>query len=344
MPDPLPGARTDATAFVGSATQIAIGDLDHDGHRELVTVDPRELRVYAPDGKLVASAPVTGGVDRLVVADVDGDGKAEIYVGWGQSREHQDTKARVSVHRLEGRKLVEETVVAPETARNEVTAIVPMPDDKALLLAYFDSKYNVTSVVAKRGAGGWTTSPIASLRMAMSYARGDVDGDGKADLVVGRVYGDTQGVDGDAFVLRPDGTRTKIPSTRGLRSIAVIDGDVFLGDGWHQNYAASGRGLLTRAHATKGAFTTDLVEDTAGQYAVERILPAKIGGTSAIVTLGNRYVRVFLRDGATWRGLTVGGPYRDVAVGDLDGDGSDDLVLAGDKSEIVKLKAADWAK
>jgi hypothetical protein len=344
MPDPLPGIRTDAASFVGTAARVAVGDLDHDGRREIVAVDPNEMRVFAADGKLVASAPVTGGIDRLVVADIDGDGKAEIYAGWGQSREHQATKARVSMHRLEGGKLVDETVIAPETARNEITALVPVPEDKSLLLAYFDSKYNVTSVIAKRSGSTWTTTPVASLRMATSYARGDVDGDGKADLVVGRVYGDAQGVDGDAFVLRPDGTRTKIPSTRGLRSIAVIDNDVFLGDGWHQNYAAEGRGLLTRAHYVKGAFTTELVEDTAGQFGIDKILPAKIAGKPAIVTLGNHYVRVFLRDGATWRGLTVGGPYRDVAVGDLDRDGSDDLVLAGDKSEIVKLKAADWPK
>ena len=223
-----------------------------------------------------------------------------------------------------------------------------MPDAKSVLLAYFDSKYNVTSVVAKRGAQTWEVSKIASIRMATSYARGDLDGDGALDLVIGRVYGDDKGLDGDAFVLAQDGTRKRIPTTRGMRSLAIVDGDgdgrpeVFIGDGWHQSYADHARGLLTWARYSGSELETALIEDTAGQYAIERIVPATIDGKPAIVTVGTNYVRVFQRAGDRWRGITIAGLARDVAVGDLDGVPGDEILIVGEHSEIVNLRGVAW--
>ncbi|MDQ3368511.1 MAG: VCBS repeat-containing protein [Myxococcota bacterium] len=348
LPAPLPGVRTDVTSLVGGASRAAIGDLDGDGDLEIVLVDSQQLRVVEPSGRELAALPVTRGIHALVVADLDGDGRGEVFAGWGVSRDHLATKAAFTVHRLQGRKLVEESVLAPETSRQDVSGIVPMPDAKSVLLAFFDSKYNVTSVVATRGAHGWQTTKVASSRTATSYARGDVDGDGAIDLVVGRIYGDTKGHDGDAFMLRPDGSRLTIPSTRGMRSLAIADGDgdgradVFMGDGWHQHYGDHARGLLTWARYVDGRFTTELIEDTAGQYAIDKIVPTTIDGRAALVTLGTSYVRVFQRSGTTWRGLTIAGLARDVAVGDLDGVPGDEILIIGETSEVVSLRDVRW--
>jgi len=345
LPEPLPGEREDVSAFVGGALRAVIADLDGDGAREIVLVDASEMRVVTPRGKVVAKAPIRAGIQELVASDLDGDGRAEIYAGWGTTREHLATKLRLSVHRLAGGKLVEETVIEPTTTRNDVAAIVPMPDRKGVLFAYFDSKYMVTSVIARRAAQGWDREPVATLRTATSYAHGDVDGDGTPDLVVGRVYGDAQGSDGDAFVLAPDGTRATIPTTRGLRSLAIADGDgdgraeVYFGDGWHQSYAAQGQGLLSWSRHGAGGFQTEVIEDTEGQYAIEDIVPASLGGQPAIIAVGNHYVRVFSHRGGRWQGLTIGGAVRDVAVGDLDGTPGDEILLVGERSEIVRLPA-----
>ena len=339
LPSPLPGKRIDLTGAIGSAWRAAIGDFNGDKKREIVVVDSKQMRVIDASGNQIASAPVTSGIQVLVAADVDGDGKSEILAGWGLTRDFKDAKARITLHHVQGKQIVEQLIAEPATTRQDVTAIVPV-EKGALLVAYYDGKYTVTSAMAKQTGRTWKLDTIASIRMATSYARGDVDGDGKPDLVVGRIYGDDKGVDGDAFVLAPDGSRAKVPTTRGLRSLAIVGSDIFLGDGWHQNYGQNARGLLTRAWHDKDGYHAELVEDTAGQYGLERILPAKIDGKQVLVTQGSHYVRVFAKNGAQWKGLTIAGPSRDIAVGDLDAAPGDEVLIVGDKSELVDLHGA----
>lgn len=338
------GHHEAASITLPGAQRVAIGDLDGDGHNEIITVDATLIHVLTPTGREIATAPALGGIQILMTTDLDGDGRAELYAGWGQTRDHRDTLARITVHRLQGSTLASADVTTPTTSRPDVVAIVPMLDTHQLLVAYFESKYMVTSAIATPGPQGWSLQPLATIRTATTYARGDVDGDHVPDIVVGRVYGDDVGIDGDAFILRPEGTRTPLPTTRGLRSLALADTDgdgaleIFMGDGWHQNYAAQAHGLVTHVvRHPDGTFASELVEDTAKQYEVSRILPAHAGSTPAIVTMGSTYVRVFTRTNTGWKGRTLIGAGYDIAVGDLDGVPGDELVVVGDHSKIVKL-------
>jgi len=349
---PSPGSRTDLTnAFDrdgGKSTRIAVADLDGDGDREIVAIDAKMIRVLDATGRDVTSLPVVDGIQQLLAADLDGDKRAELYAGWGQTRDHMDSVAKITTYRFEKGKLVEEVIATPATSRQDVTSLTVYGPSE-LLVGYFDSKYMVTSMVATKGAKGWTTKTIASIRLAANYARGDLDGDGKPELVVGRVYGDEMGVQGDAFVLAADGTRKMIPSTRGLRSVITLDTDgdkraeIFMGDGWHNNYAKEAHGLLTTVKLdgtlATGTFTSALIEDT-GQYEVSKILPATIDGKLALVTQGNSFAKVFWRDNGAWKSLTYAGVTRDIAVGDLDGKPGDEIVIAADKSELIDLTGA----
>lgn len=346
LPRPLPGARTDLGAAIGKADRAAIGDLDGDGRNEIVVADAQRLRVLDAAGHERASASAPGGIQALAVVRLDDtDRRAAIVAGWGQTREHRDATARVEVYRLDGDRLVAETIAAPQTPRNEIAAIVPLADERgALLIAYYDGPYTVRSAIARRGPP-WTLTDVASIRMAASYARGDLDGDGRPELVVGRIYGDDQDQDGDAFVLAADGARTPIPTTRGVRALALADADgdgrpeLFLADGWHKDYGRIARGLLTWVHRVDGQLRSELIEDTPGQWSVGKILPCDAFGDGRVelVTVGSHYVRMYAHRSGHWEGLTLAGAARDVAAGDLDGVPGDELLILGARAELVSL-------
>jgi hypothetical protein len=325
-----PGAKQSASTKVpwaDDATHCAIGDFDGDGKGEIALGNANEIRIVTADGKPIASLPVTNGLQRLVVADLNHDHHDELYAGWGETREHRDGIARVTMIRLDAGKLVEGPVLEPATTRPEIAAIVPADD--GLVVAYFDSKYMVTSVLVSPGKPAET---LAQLRTAGAYARGDVDGDHKPDIVVGRSYGDAIGVDGDAFVLA---SHTMIPTTRGVRAIAVVDGDIILADGWHQNYAREARSLVTRAHWAGAKFETTKIDEVPGQYAIEAIVPLHGGG---FVTRGTHQVRVYRQIAGTWHSDQIAGTARDIAVGSLSGNFKDDILVLGTPSEIVSIQ------
>lgn len=303
------------------------------------------MRVLDATGRERAALPISAGIEVLLVTNVRGDNRGTIIAGWGQDREHMNAVAAVTEHHFNGTSLTSVTLFAPTTERNEIVALVPMADQRALLVAYFESKYMVASTIMRPGANGWTSEPLTSLRTATTYARGDLDGDRAPELVVGRVYGDDGG-DGEAFVLAADGTRTPISTTRGVRALAVADTDadgraeVFVADGWHKNYGQHAKALLSWARRGAQGFTTELIEDTVGQYEITRIIPAQIAGKTVIVTLGTAYVRAFVRNADRWVGTTVAKGARDIAVGNIDGTAGDELLVIGDRSALIDLSAS----
>jgi hypothetical protein len=179
--------------------------------------------------------------------------------------------------------------------------------------------------------------------MATGYAIGDVDGDQAVDVVVARVYGDARDRDGDAFLLRADGTRLAIPTTRGARAILAADSDgdgkdeVFLSDGWHQNYGKYARALLSWSRLQGSAFQTTPVEESPGQFSMARLVAGDLDGDRLpeIVAQGSHVVRVFKRHGDAWTGVSVFGLTRDVAVAD-----GQVLAIGDQKSEWIDLRGA----
>ena len=350
-------ARRDLSGPIGEALRVALGDLDGDGAAEIVVAHADALRVLDGDGRERARVPAPGGVQVLEVVDADGDGRAEILAGWGLTVERRDGTARVSIHRLAGapgggERLEEEIVATPETGRHEIVAIRPLQGAAGrggLLVVHYASKYMVRAVRARRGiAGGWAFDEIATIRMATSWLEGDLDRDGRPELVVGRVYGDDMDAEGDAFLLAADGARTPIPTRRGVRDLALVDLDrdgaleLLVADGWHRSYAREGRGRLSwlRPDDEGGGLRAELIDEGAGQYTVWEVVPADLegDGRQEVVTRGSAVVEVRRRDAAgAWSRQAVAGEARDLAVGDLDGRPGEEILVLGERAEVLSF-------
>jgi hypothetical protein len=324
--EPSPPRHDALLRALTPALRAVAADLDGDRRAEVVAVDARVLRVIDRDGNVLAETRAPSGIQLLGAADVDGDGRAEILTGWGRTVERRDGRARLSVFRLTGGQLSEEIVIEPQTERPDVAAILPHAG--ALVIAWFESKYMVRVESARREKGRWARTELATIRMATSFGSGDVDGDGKPDLVVGRIYGETLEADGDAFVLRPGGERVPIPITGGVRALGVADLDadgraeVLLGDGWNRDYGTRARGLLTRAslRPEQASFASELLDDGAGQYMLEQVFAADLDGDgrAEIVTRGNAFVRVLRSRDGRWHAESVGQACRVAFAADLD--------------------------
>ena len=320
-----------ALPAVGPAVRAAIGDLDGDRRGEIALADAARLRVVDRSGRQLAAAPAPGGAQALLVADVDGDGRGEIVAGWGRDRAHPEAAARVSLYRLEGGALREELIAAPAAGeRPEIAAI--LADPPGLFIAWYQSQFLVKSVRARREGEGWRLEEVAVLRTAGSYALGDVDGDGRGDLVVGRFYGDELASDGDGFLLRPDGARVAIPTTRGVNAVAVVGGEIFLADGWHKDYGRQARALVTRSRWQGGGFRSEVIGELPGEHSVRTLVAADLDGDgrAELAARGSASVRVFARAaGGAWRGRRAGGSATDLAAGEVDGAPGDELLAVG---------------
>lgn len=340
-------APADIARLAEGAERAAASDIDGDGQLELVLAEDRTLRVVALDGEELGRVDGPGAIQVLEVADLDGDDRAEVLCGWGRSRERPEAPIQLSVYRFDGDDLTEERVHRTETDRADVVAMVPVPGASApeLVVAWFDSKYMVQLARARRDGGRWTVDEGSTIRMATSLAVGDVDGNGTDDLVVGRLYGDSIDEPGDAFILQPDGSRTALPVTRGVRALALADldgdgaGEVLAADGWHKSYADHAEALLTLIDVGEGTPEAERLDRSEDEFVLWDVTPADLDGDGQleIVTRGNAHVRVLDRQDGRWSASTVQSACDEAAAADLTAaPGSELLLLCSGGAELVE--------
>lgn len=143
-------------------------------------------------------------IHNICLADADNDGRNDIVLlnGWSGYKDDY-----VSVHLLSyqnGHWIMKELWSKPSSRPQPVYLKVCDFDGDGrneIIASCFESKYMVQTIVLSENSGEWVTKASFTERMAMARDIGYLNG-GEPLQVVGRVYGDTIGANGDAYIIK----------------------------------------------------------------------------------------------------------------------------------------------
>jgi hypothetical protein len=357
------GVFATPTAFpsLSDIRAVATGDVDGDHRDELFVVSSGEgtigLSRMLGDGRLSYPEPViTGGrpLDAAAV-DLDGDGRAELC--W---LDRDDAKRSVVVHRRrDDGSWAEEQRVELAELRTDPLAIEGIDADgnSRADLAVFTLQ-NPMRLLQQQSDGSFIeVSAASSFRRGLvddllpaGLGNGDVDGDGRNELIVaGRGYA-------RALRLNPEGVLEVIDQFNAERGDAVVSATFVVdvdGDGTNEV-------LLVIEETNEIAV---LERDPRGVYRQRTTIPigrievvdaglADLGndGTPDLLLFGKDRFWTAPAGRVDFEVRTLGSyeadleelKYQELAAGDLDGDGTDELVaLDSRQSHILQVLSRD---
>jgi len=354
------GLFSDATAtnlppLSGNTTAVVLGDVDGDGDLDALSATDGGDRLYLNSGTGVFTDVTTSlpsafdPTSAVAMGDVDGDGDLDLALGKGSAVGRQNR-----LYLNGGAGIFEDvtTIDLPDEV-DDTTSIalgdIDADGDLDALVGKATDVAQQNRVYRNNGTGGFSDVTSTSLSPVLDHtwavALADVDGDGDLDAFVGngglieRQNRLLLNVGTGTFV---DVTATHVPAfLDATRSIALgdVDGDgdpdVLIGNlGQNRLYVNLGSGVFADVTATN---LPVLVDDTRavalGDVDGDGDLDAYVGKATGV--LGGAQNRLYQNDGtgvfvdvtATQLPVLLDAT-RDVALGDIDGDGDLDLFVA----------------
>lgn len=304
---PPPAPPADPNALPPSdrvfAVQLALGATPY-----VLGADGEQLWAAQPTepgrARVLWSVSGAGAVQRVAAGDI-GRG-LRLYVARGPSVKNR--AAPLSLFEVdpatgEARELWQRPA-EPDQKRGRSEAsflsVVDVDGDAAadLAFAYFEDTHHVRTRHLT-GEGKVIEGP--RVRMAMSRAYADVDGDGKVDEVVGRLYGEGTTDPGELRVHRADGSSVVIPADAGVRALLVAPDAsgrpaIYFSDGWVAKYATEAKAQLKRARWVEGKFEVEQLGASPDEFSFLELHAAEgasAGSQPIIVAQGNRRVTAF---------------------------------------------------
>jgi hypothetical protein len=210
---------------VGSQpSAVAVGDVNGDGKADAVVANGGDdnVTVLLSDGRgglrNAPDSPFAAGPKPhlIVLGDVNSDGRLDCAV-----TEHDSTEVRVFLGKGDGRfgRAPGSPVVAHSgKAHNHGLSFADVNRDGALDIITSNQDDNSVSVLLGDGKGGFTPaakSPFLVGRSPYPHELGDVDGDGKPDIVAPNVRGTSMSVllgDGKGGFLPAAGSPVQVPA------------------------------------------------------------------------------------------------------------------------------------
>lgn len=310
----------------GASTQVALGDLDGDGDLDAVIGSEYASAIlWINDGQGVfveSSANLSTG-NAVAIADLDGDGFLDVLVG--------SMRASLVPWWNDGSGIF---VRGESLVGSGTMEIVAADMNGDALIDIFVGRSGRDQLLLNNGARGFETiDQVLSSSYTGGVAIGDMDGDGDPDVV-------TAGWNGAGVVWANDGhgelsSLCEIPTySLHVHSAELVDIDR---DGDLDVFFATAGGLccqnmwLNDGHGQLTVNPFDFGSETMHGVAIGDV--NSDGWNDAVLAVGivgTAPSRLWLggEDGFTDSGIAIGNAFaRDVALGDLDGDGDLDLMI-----------------
>ena len=347
---------TNVVSLPGGSKQtisLALGDVNGDGRMDIVVGnygEENQLFVNPDDGTIFDANPVSlpgGGKNTFSVAlgDVNGDGHIDIVVG------NQNQPNQVLVNSSDGTFSYNNHVSLPGGIKQSISLALGDVDGDGSIDIVFGNYNQPNQLLLNSGDGTFSDKNTVNLpgggKYSRSLALGDINGDGRIDIVVGNSDQDSQILINSGDGTFSDMNAVKLPGgTMNTRSLALGDVndngriDIVVG-----NFGQTNQVLV---NSSDGTFSdTSTLSLPGGSKQTISLAVGDINGDGRIdIVIGNygqeNRLLVNLGDGtlSDMNVVSLPGGGRNtycIALGDVNGDGHIDIAIGklGEENQLL---------